>query len=232
MKKVAIIGFGTSKSDAPFYDDSYEIWGLNDLYESIPRWHRWFNLHSAEVVKKTDTKRAVVLSWEMYKTMPCPIYMLEAQPEIPTSIKFPLDEIQAKFCNGEKGYFTNQVSYMIAFALHENFDVIELYGIDMSIDTEYSIQRPSVEYWIGLARGMGKTVFIPPTSTLLKTLYIYGYEEEKAIAFVEMYKTKLKYLNQERDKVLADIDKNKVALNQYTGAINISELILKEYKNV
>ena len=231
MKKVAILGFGESRNDAPFHDESYEIWGLNDLYDKIPRWNRWFDIHDfnskdPNSIKTHQTNRAKLQKLAAYQEMTCPVYCQEAWPEIPNAVKYPLKEIQDRFCDGKDGYFTNQPSYMVALAIYEGFDVIELYGIDMSIDTEYSLQRPSVEYWLGIAKGMGKAIYVPPSSTLLKTLSIYGYEQEKAILFVEMYKAKLKYLQDQRTTAANELDFAKTTYNQYTGIIGVCEKLL------
>ena len=53
----------------------------------------------------------------------------------------------------------------------------------MSHASEYHQQRPSCEWAIGLAQGRGIKVYLPAESDLLKTLFIYGYEQDKAIAF-------------------------------------------------
>ena len=41
--------------------------------------------------------------------------------------------------------------------------------------SEYARQRPSVEYWIGIANGMGIKFHVPPQSDILKSACIYGY---------------------------------------------------------
>jgi len=32
LKKVAIVGFSAHKTEAPYNDPTFEIWGLNDLH--------------------------------------------------------------------------------------------------------------------------------------------------------------------------------------------------------
>lgn len=48
-------------------------------------------------------------------------------------------------------------------------------------NTEYAAQRPSCEYFLGLARGMGIQTFVPLTSDLLKNMTLYGAEDDTAI---------------------------------------------------
>ncbi len=235
-KRVAIIGFGESRKQCPF-EDGVDIWGLNDGYEDLPRYDRWFDIHDFDSsdpnsIKTFQSKVTKVQKLEAYKNMECPIYCQQAWAEIPNSVEYPLKEIQDKWCGGKKGYFTNQVSYMIALALHEDYDEIALYGVDMVIDTEYAIQRPSVEYWLGIAAGMGKRVLIPTRSTLLKTKYIYGFEKEEVDEFSEMYKAKIAYWTDEKNKCDAKIREQTDLSNQYFGAINATKALMKEWDNV
>lgn len=169
--KVAIIGTCPSSMHlAPFDDPSWEIWGLNTLHSfALPRWDRWFDLHPVEWTKGIQEGKQ--WAW-MTNDHGRPMYMQEACADVPHSLKFPLDEITARF----GGYFTNTVSLMIAFAMLEGATEIGLYGVDMAQTAEYAAQRPSCEYFIGLARGMGITVHVPAESQLLKTAGVYGYD--------------------------------------------------------
>jgi len=236
-KRVAIVGFGETKKQTPFEDKDLEIWGMNDLYEDLPRYDRWFDIHDFDSddpnsIKTHVSPRAKEQKLAAYKKMKCPIYCQEAFPEIPNAVKYPLKEIQDKWCGGGKGYFTNQVSYMIALAIHEGYDEIGVYGIDMMIDTEYSIQRPSCEYWLGIAAGMGKRVIVPTRSTLLKTKYIYAYDHKEHNDFVEMYEAKVHYWEEEKAKASKIIEEQTTLFSQYVGAINSTATMLKEWDNV
>ena len=93
--------------------------------------------------------------------------------DIPCSVPFPRFELEEKY----GAYFTNTISWEIALALHIGVDEIHIYGVNMATDIEYQSQRPSCEYYIGLARGKGVKVYIPPESDLLKAFYSYGFED-------------------------------------------------------
>ena len=47
----------------------------------------------------------------------------------------------------------------------------------MGQDTEYATQRPSCEFFLGICVGYGIPVQIDPVSDLLKTDFLYGYDE-------------------------------------------------------
>ena len=187
LKKVAILGYTAHRDKAPFNDNEFEIWGLNDLYKhNLPRFTRWFQLHTKKIVD--DTNREDRTKWEElvkdYAQMQCPVYTTEAI-DIPNNIVFPLEEIQAfikeRFPYRDfNGFFTNSISYMIALAIHEGFQEIHVYGVDMAVgSSEYGHQRPSCEFWLGVAAGLGITIHIPQESDLLTSMFMYGYEEEK-----------------------------------------------------
>lgn len=139
-KRLAIVGFADSKKDAPYKDPGFEIWGLNDLHGIIPRWTRWFDIHTPEVID-IDVKAGRAPPDKCgiggLSKLTCPIYMQERNPAVPNSVKFPLDEILQTFSKltGAR-YFTNSISYMIAYALYEGiitghqWDEIHVYGVE------------------------------------------------------------------------------------------------------
>jgi hypothetical protein len=100
--------------------------------------------------------------------------------EIPLSEAFPLKECAEKF---GYPYFSNTIGYMIAYALLKGAKEIELFGVNQAGSHEYVEERPSVEYWLGIAVGMGVKVTINgANSQLLKykgnvspTGMLYGY---------------------------------------------------------
>jgi hypothetical protein len=141
-----------------------------------------------------------------------PIYMQERNPEIPMSVRFPKEKIMAEFGS----YFTNSISWEIAMAIMEGFKKIYLFGIDMATHSEYHYERPSVEYFLGWAKGRGIDIMIPQKSDLLKTLWLYPYEDSapfrtKCTARKEELQKRSHMLNgQERgahDKRIAAISK-------------------------
>ena len=53
-------------------------------------------------------------------------------------------------------------AYMLALAIYEGVDKVGIWGVDLHCDSEYSYQRPNMEYLIGLARGRGMKVIGQP----------------------------------------------------------------------
>lgn len=185
-KKVAIVGFASSsRLKAPFTDQSWEIWAMNQLYRFIPRATRWWELHPhdgpysylADQVPGTDYQR-----W--LRDCPMPIYMVSQHPNIPNSVEYPLqrmiDEFRLETVRPDmkgKGYFHSTVDYMLALAISEGFEEIGVWGIDMIHDSEYGYQKPSGSFWLGQAMGRGIRITIPKESALLNNEgYRYGYD--------------------------------------------------------
>jgi len=234
--KVAIVGCTEHRDEAPYDDDSWEIWGVNNLFLSMPgkRWTRWFDLHHFEFRGKwlrrgDETFRGMRVDQylQALAALGVPVYMQAPCPLVPTAVEYPIRQIVAQFGN----YFTNTISYQIALALHEGFRVIGLYGVDLAVDTEYHWQRPSCEYFIGIARGRGVEVIIPDRSDLLKTRYMYGYQDVEEMAYarklrgmVDAMRKKLAAAEQQRDQAMKQVD-------QYIGALSAIEQIQKTWKN-
>jgi hypothetical protein len=55
---------------------------------------------------------------------------------------------------------------------------IGVWGVDMAVDSEYFYQRPSCEFALGAAFGLGIKLYIPAEADLLKTTHLYGFEEQ------------------------------------------------------
>lgn len=81
-----------------------------------------------------------------------PLYM---QDEFyPNAQIYPIDDVIQTVGD----YFSCSVSYMIALAIYQDVKDIFITGVSGSED--YSSQRPSIEYLIGMARGKGLNVEI------------------------------------------------------------------------
>lgn len=164
--KIAIVGSAPSSFYlAPYDDPSWEIWGLNGIQPDMPRWDIGIDLHKKEILSPQ------YIEWMKQQTNP--LYLQELIPGVCSGVKFPKDSLVEQFGN----YFTNTVSWAIAFAMTKNPQEIGIYGVDMARDTEYVSQRPSCEYFLGLAAGKGIKVTIPDASELLKCAYLYGYSD-------------------------------------------------------
>lgn len=177
--KVAIVGFAPSSymDVKHVWDDpDFEVWAINQLYVQFPeivsKVTRWFQIHHRH------TYDAAVRDHKHHDWLAAqkafPIYMQQKLPDIPMSVEFPVQMIIKEFGR----YFTNSISWQLAMAIWEGFKEIHVYGVDMAQNDEYAEQRPSCEYFIGLARGAGIKVYVPEKSDLLHTNWLYPFEDD------------------------------------------------------
>lgn len=255
-KKVAILGFTGTRKIAPYHDPEFEVWGLNDLYrfkaaDDVQRWDRWFEIHTPKCI---DEMAAVQLAAnagrkefpaasEHFTTLASwgkdvPVYMVQKFKEVPNSVVYPLEEIFAEFKpyflrEDRVRYFTNSISYMIALAIYEKFEEIHIYGVDMAtsgVDNEYAKQRPSCEFWLGVAVGRGIKIEIPDESDLLKTRFMYGFEDDKKHAFEVKVETILKDVTARKDQATQQKQQWANHELQYTGAQQAIKEILTAWQ--
>lgn len=183
-RKIAILGYTWSLVDAPYDDPTWEKWAINDAFAltrpgnidmpsivAAGKVDAWYDLHTPKLVADKQ-------AW-LQTQHPFPVYLLPGVAEqlgfeVPSARVFPRAEMVEEFGT----YFTNTISWLIALAISQLAGVdgaeIGVYGVDMAVGSEFESQRPSCEYFIGLARGLGIPVHIPETSDLLKTAVLYG----------------------------------------------------------
>ena len=176
-RKIAVIGKAPSSRDlGPYDDDDWEIWTLSNLnsLKEIPRWDRHFEIHPLDWFPE---RRDGYWEW-LKQDHEKPIYLQELHEEIPSGVLYPKDGIVAKYGK----YFTNTVSWMIAFAIEQKPTHLHVYGVDMAQDGpengEYSAQRPSCEFFLGWAAGAGIEMYVPPQADMLKSRLLYGFETD------------------------------------------------------
>jgi len=184
-KTVAFVGMApTTCSLAPYDDENVEIWGVNEEhhYSWLKRWDRWFQMHERKYFTRIYDVRGLQdhYIWLQEKHGK-PVYMQHVYEEIPDSVEYPLGQMIDRFFGKvRKGdaklkYFTSTMPFMSALALYEDFDRIEIYGMEMSGADEYVKQRPCGEFWLGMILGMGKELYLPEGCQMLAGK-LYGYQ--------------------------------------------------------
>ena len=246
--KVAILGFADSKDEAPFNDQDWEIWGLNSLFENIPRYDRWFEIHDRKIFAM-DTNKEIGLGltrdgrpyMKALADLPVPCYMIDDYPDIPNCVRYPIEEMISEFDPQMRrqewshrfktsveldwnGYFTNSISYMIALAIFEGYKEIGVWGVDMATghwwetNSEYFFQRPSCEYYLGIAVGRGIKVTIPNSADLLKARFNYGIEQIPDLIWAVKVNKLMKSMTERMNQSQNNISFNQKQVDQYIGA--------------
>lgn len=185
-KSVALVGLSPrSCGMAPFDDDDIEIWGENEshAFSFFKRYDRWFQMHDS--YKQATAKRGIKGHYDWLKAETVPIYTPRVRKDIPASAEYPLEDVCATYLSRiERGYkrikyFNSSFDYMVGLALQQGFNRIEIYGFDMAGDNEYSLQKPSAEFWLGVASQYAD-VWMPDNCLLLKGELYGGAEQGEA----------------------------------------------------
>lgn len=239
-EKVCIIGCSDSCMQTPFHlADEFEFWGVNNLFWTLPKgiWNRWFEIHQITQneqgvwIRRGDPvfrKIPVEIYLQQVNSLQVPTYMREANPLVDKSEPFPYDEMVSKF----GGYFINTISWEIAFAIAMGFKEIRIYGVDMAVDTEYHHQRPSCEYFLGIAAGLGIKIWLPDTCDLLKTRFLYGKDEPEELQFRQKMEEVLRNLTNSLKEQMKKLDTAKDEVAKYHGAITGVTQVDKIWKNI
>lgn len=221
-KTVAILGMAESTRElAPFDDLDVEIWGVNESASNrgphgkpwLRRWDRWFQMH-----KKFDYSRSNNQNdpehWAWLRAATGkPIYLQETDPEVPAGVQYPKDAIVAKYLKsyirvGDTKpieYFKSSAAYQLALAGLEDFQRVEVYGIEMSFETEYKDQRPNFEFWCGIV-GQTAEIVLPATCSLLggSDSFRYGYDQRPKLNPTQLGIRRMS-MQRDREKFLAQL---------------------------
>ena len=115
--------------------------------------------------------------WEHFRALHnegCELFNIHKIKGVPFKM-YPLERIIRKL---NLNYFSNTISYMIAYALYKNTKKVDgklilkqplklrLYGVDMWEKGEYAEEKGGVECWLGFAIGLGVDVTMSAGSSL------------------------------------------------------------------
>lgn len=188
MNRLAIVGThpGT-RAEAPFDDLSYDIWVFNEAPQQehwCKRWTAVFQLHKRAVYESTNNF-VNKGHWDWLQQdhgTTKTIWMQEADERVPNSCRYPMDEIRMSIGAARFGQFTSTVTMAIALGLYLGYETIELWGVDLSSNTEYAYQQPGFLFWSGVAAGIIGDGYKLHCGLQHFSNRLYGYEGETQIA--------------------------------------------------
>lgn len=181
--KLAIVGSHTATRDqAPFKDEEWDIWIFNEAasLNRVPRFDAVFQLHDPLIWRDPSNKNDKNHYKWLQEPHDCTIWMQDQYPDVPSSKKYPLDNVLKIFRHITKGgdpirFLTSSPGYALALGIYMGYQEIALYGVEMNTNTEYVFQREGIALLVGLAAGRGVRVRIPKKSELYsEPLYGYG----------------------------------------------------------
>lgn len=239
--KVAVVGFTAHRSMAFDLDESWEVWGINELHRHHPpqAFTRWFEVHDVKDFHPVAGDKNRPGDMDHLRTLsqfPIPVYMQDHYADMPSSVRFPKEAIEEGLPRGD--YQTSSISWEVALAILWGAEEIAIYGVDMANDTEYAEQRPCLEYWMGIAEGRGIKVTVPKESDLTMAWGQYGWGGGD-VQYAKM-KDRLDWLHEQDNTYLAqlrqldaDYQNKKEQLlglrNQTVGAINNTHYFMRSF---
>jgi hypothetical protein len=125
--------------------DGMEVWCINNSYKKQEGCTRVYHM---DPIKDTN-----VSFINEVNELGCECILQEKHPLIPNSRAYPLKDVIERF---SIEYFTSSSPYLIAQALMEGYGRIILWGMYKHSDSlEYMHHVPCINFWIGMAAGMG-----------------------------------------------------------------------------
>ncbi len=212
-RAVAIVGsHPKGLENVPWDDPAVEVWLFNEAPMKTEKYKRWdavLQIHTPEVYSAPNNwVNKDYWTW-LQQDHGRPIYMQEADPRVPNSVKYPLEEILALV---PYRYLRSSPAMALALAIYLGYDEIQLYGSELSSNTEYSYQAINYAFWIGYAHGRGIDLKLRCWLDEFNQR-IYGYEGELQI---------------ERDYFLARMAENETAFKKNKIAIDRTKARMEE----
>ena len=122
---------------------------------------------------------------------PKKIIMQDVNEDVPGCVRYPIATVTHEEIN-ESPYLTSTLAHMLAYAIAFYQDCkIELYGFEAESNTEYAVQRPCIEYWIGYGRGQGMSIEAPGSHLLTGRHYAYEDYDQGYRSRLELRKRQL-----------------------------------------
>ena len=135
-------------------EEERQVWGVN----AVVTWRPvdvTFHMHHLDPRQDRDSINQ--RTFEKIIRSNVPLVTLDRYKEFPSSIRFPFRWVYGTF---KTDYISNSISYMVAYALYLGVKKIDMYGVNMSTQVEYMMEKGNVEAWIALARGHGAEVTV------------------------------------------------------------------------
>lgn len=208
--KIAICGTGKRTIDeAPFNDLSWQIWSPALYWNDIPRLDVGFEMHRQEIIEATQGYM------EFLKNPPIPVFMRD-QVTYPKSKPYPYGKA-VKLLGRE--YFASSFGFMLAKAILDGADEIGIWGVDLTLDSEYAYQRPNAEYMIGIARAKGIKVYIPEKSALCKFNHVYGESLNLSHPMIAEWEQRRERAEQEKERLEHELSTIKGVIHEIDETI-------------
>lgn len=186
MNKVLwIVGAQVKTRDlAPWENLTNDIWVLNEAMSKgwAKRASAVFQLHSPAVYRNPYNVNDMGHWAWLQREHEFPIYMQEADPDVPAAVRFPIEDVRAVLDNvelqapdGKLNYFTSTFPYLLGLAIIKGYEEVHICGVEMAAATEYNYQLNGYLFWLGVLAGKGAKLVLHSGHWIFDKL-MYGYD--------------------------------------------------------
>jgi len=205
MRDLIIVGSHSATRDNAPWDTDAEFWCFNEAPQAFcKKWDADFQMHLPEVYTGPNHVRADHWEWLQQDHGDKVIWMQAVDERVPNSREYPIEEIKAMT---PESMLTSTTSQALALALYLGYEKIDVYGIELTSNSEYAYQIQGWVYWVGLARGRGVDLTLHSGVKEHFTNRIYGYEGDPRLT--DYFQERKAWLEEEwsaQDKRLRRID--------------------------
>ena len=189
-RHVAILGMGPSVTDYleitkrlggrhRYCDETWVINALGNVFEHDRVFHMDdVRIQEIRAAAAPQSNIAALLPW--LKRHPGPVVTSRAHDDYPGLVEFPLEDVVNHF---NRAYFNSTAAYAIAYACHIGVKKLSLFGMDFTYANSHTAEkgRACVEFWLGIAAGLGIDIVISRRSSLMDAMEkpearLYGYD--------------------------------------------------------
>lgn len=157
-RALAIVGSHPVGLDrVPWDDPDVDIMVFNEAPlkpEKYPRWDMCLQIHAEEVYTSLQNwVNQEYWPWLQQDHGPDKtIWMQNVDPRVPNSAEYPLDAIQQMT---PYRYLRSSPAMALALGIYLGYPEIQLFGSELTSNTEYAYQATNYAFWIGFAHGRG-----------------------------------------------------------------------------
>ncbi len=186
IRSIALLGRSPHTREEHRTSTAQQLWGSAMSYrDTEKRFDRIYEIHPLWMLSDPNYNAR---HWQALQDgLPADnVVMLEPGDDIPSATQYPYAAALALCGKVKRGkrpnkFITSTLDYMLAAAIMEKPDRIELYGFDLLHEEEWSEQQPGASFWSGLAAGIGIEIQIPETCGLMRA-QVYAQEGNKMIS--------------------------------------------------
>jgi len=193
LHALAIVGsHPETREKAPYEDPDFDVWLFNEAPQRPDIYRRWdacLQIHKPEVYSSLENwVNKDHWAWLQQDHGNKRIYMQDVDERVPNSVKYPLDGVLSLV---PYKYLRSSPAMALALGIYLGYKRIDLYGSELSSNTEYTYQAINYAFWIGFAHGLGVDLRLECWHNEFYMQPIYGFEGELQIDkdyFEQIYK--------------------------------------------